>query len=251
MAGDKSIKTKKDKKSVTFQKVKSPKKIKESKSSVLADKVAKKMSGARFRWINEKLYTCTSTDAVKFFSEDPQLFTLYHEGFREQVHQWPLNPLDNLIEYVQALPPQNIIADFGCGEAKLSQSVPHTVHSFDFVAVNEYVTPCDMSNVPLDDSSVDVGVFCLSLMGTNLIDCFIEARRVLRLKGILKVYEIQSRMSSVDLFVSQVESIGFKLKGKECLNKLFINLEFKLRKKSIPRSSCKEITLKPCLYKRR
>lgn len=251
MTGDKSIKAKKDKKSVAFQRVESPRKTKESKSSALADKVAKKMSGARFRWINEKLYTCTSTDAVKLFSEDPHLFTLYHQGFREQAHQWPLNPLENLIEYVQGLPPQAIIADFGCGEAKLAQSVPHTVHSFDFVAVNEHVTPCDMSNVPLDDSSVDVGVFCLSLMGTNLIDYFIEARRVLKLKGILKVYEIQSRLSSIDSFVSQVESVGFKLTGRECLNKLFIDLEFKLRKKSIPRSFCKDITLKPCLYKRR
>ncbi|XP_003384920.1 PREDICTED: ribosomal RNA-processing protein 8-like [Amphimedon queenslandica] len=251
LAGDKSIKAKKDKKSVDFQIVESPRKTKESKSSALADKVAKKMSGARFRWINEKLYTCTSTDAVKLFSEDPHLFTLYHQGFREQVHQWPLNPLENLIEYVRGLPPQTIIADFGCGEAKLAQSVPHTVHSFDFVAVNEYVTPCDMSNVPLDDSSVDVGVFCLSLMGTNLVDYFIEARRVLRLKGTLKVYEIQSRLSSIDSFVSQVESIGFKLTGKKCLNKLFIDLEFKLRKKSVPCSSCKDITLKPCLYKRR
>ena len=33
-----------------------------------------------------------------------------------------------------------IIADFGCGEARLSKSVSNLVHSFDFVAANERVT---------------------------------------------------------------------------------------------------------------
>lgn len=224
---------------------------KDLKLSALAEKATKRISGARFRWINEKLYTCTSSDAANLFDKDPQLFTLYHEGFREQVVQWPLNPLDHIIEYVKTLPPHAVIADFGCGEAELAKSVPHTVHSFDFVDTNEYVTPCDMSNVPLDDSSVDVGVFCLSLMGTNLIDCFLEARRVIKHKGTLKVYEIQSRIPSVDRFVSQVESVGFKLERKDSLNKMFIDLEFKLKSKTIPRKACKEIKLKPCLYKKR
>lgn len=36
------------------------------------------------------------------------------------------------------------------------------------------------SQVPLPDSSVDVAVFCLSLMGTNLVEYLREAHRVLR-----------------------------------------------------------------------
>lgn len=39
------------------------------------------------------------------------------------------------------------VADFGCGDAKLSRSVPNKVHSFDLVAVNEHVTVCDMAKV--------------------------------------------------------------------------------------------------------
>ncbi len=79
----------------------------------------------------------------------------------------------------------------------------HQVHSFDFVALNDRVTECDMakyvnfppppkkkienklhfnffSSTPLDDSSVDIAVFCLSLMGTNLRDYLREANRVLK-----------------------------------------------------------------------
>lgn len=74
-----------------------------------------------------------------------------------------------------------MIADFGCGEAKLAQSVKQTVHSFDLVAENERVTACDMAHVPLQNNSIDVVVFCLSLMGTNLQDYLLEANRVLKI----------------------------------------------------------------------
>ena len=43
--------------------------------------------------------------------------------------------------------PQLIIADMGCGEAKISQCVPNKVFSFDLVAVNDFVTACDMAKV--------------------------------------------------------------------------------------------------------
>lgn len=38
--------------------------------------------------------------------------------------------------------------------------------------------PC--LQVPLNDASVDLAVFCLSLMGTNLADFLAEANRVLK-----------------------------------------------------------------------
>lgn len=73
-----------------------------------------------------------------------------------------------------------MVADFGCGEAELAQSVRQKVHSFDLVAANDLVTACDMAHVPLANASVDVAVFCLSLMGTNLQDYISEANRVLK-----------------------------------------------------------------------
>lgn len=73
-----------------------------------------------------------------------------------------------------------MIADFGCGDARLASSLPNTVHSFDLVALNDKVTACDMAHTPLKDSSIDVAVFCLSLMGTNLNDYLLEANRVLK-----------------------------------------------------------------------
>jgi ribosomal RNA-processing protein 8 len=69
----------------------------------------------------------------------------------------------------------------GCGEAKISSSVPNKVHSFDLVAANESVVACDISSVPLEDNSVDITIFCLSLMGTNVQDFLKEANRILKM----------------------------------------------------------------------
>ena len=99
------------------------------------------------------------------FEKDPNLFEVYHQGFSLQMSKWPVNPLDRVVAYVKALPEALLVADFGCGEAQLAQSVPHAVHSFDLVANNEFVTACDMAHVPLGNGSVDVCVFCLSFDG--------------------------------------------------------------------------------------
>jgi ribosomal RNA-processing protein 8 len=40
-----------------------------------------------------------------------------------------------------------VVADFGCGDAKIAQSVSNNVRSFDLVAVDKHITACDMSKV--------------------------------------------------------------------------------------------------------
>ena len=75
-----------------------------------------------------------------------------------------------------------MIADLGCGEAKLAEKLgsKHTVHSYDLVAANERVVACNIAKLPLENEKVDVAVFCLSLMGTNLSDYIREAHRILK-----------------------------------------------------------------------
>ena len=70
------------------------------------------------------------------------VFSLYCDGrrYRIQANQWPLDPLDLIIAEVKKLPKKAVVADFGCGEARLAQSVHRaTVHSFDLVAANDKV----------------------------------------------------------------------------------------------------------------
>ena len=60
-----------------------------------------KLISARFRYLNETLYTRPSAEAFQLFEESPEMFREYHEGFRRQVDVWPENPVDGYIAEIQ------------------------------------------------------------------------------------------------------------------------------------------------------
>lgn len=104
----------------------------------------------RFRYLNEKLYKCSSDEAVKYFNEDPSAFKIYHEGFQNQLQKWPNDPLTWPEEIIRKdFKSKPVVADMGCGDARLALKLNKiaNVHSFDLVAVNERVTVCDMAHV--------------------------------------------------------------------------------------------------------
>ncbi|QIX00942.1 hypothetical protein AMS68_006459 [Peltaster fructicola] len=115
-----------------------------------------KLVSARFRHLNETLYTAPSQEAQQLFNANPDMFEDYHSGFRQQVSVWPENPVDKMIQKIrlrgsvrlqsqkrafkskpnkaddnEAAPypplPRTqgtcIIADCGCGDARLAQTL--------------------------------------------------------------------------------------------------------------------------------
>jgi len=53
-----------------------------------------------------------------------------------------------MISYLQSLPTSTVIADMGCGDAKIAHTLTkHKVLSFDLVAKNEKVVACDIAKV--------------------------------------------------------------------------------------------------------
>ncbi|KAJ6949472.1 ribosomal RNA-processing protein 8 [Populus alba x Populus x berolinensis] len=159
-------------------------KITKSSSNFL-DKMRARLSGGHFRMINEKLYTCTGDEALDYFKEDPSLFDMYHTGYQEQMSHWPEQPVNIITQWLKARSSSLVVADFGCGDARLAKNVKNKVFSFDLVSNDPSVIACDMSNTPLDASSIDVAVFCLSLMGTNFPSYLEEAHRVLKPRSAL------------------------------------------------------------------
>ncbi|TPP55934.1 Ribosomal RNA-processing protein 8 [Fasciola gigantica] len=140
-----------------------------------------------FRFLNEKLYTCSSEEAMSLFEEDPKAFEVYHTGFQQQLAQWPDDPLLWILNYLNQVPDsekKTRIADMGCGDARLALAVTGNkkVYSFDLIAVNKRVTACDMAHTPLKSSHVHFVIFCLSLMGINCRDFIYEANRILKTK---------------------------------------------------------------------
>lgn len=183
------------------------------KLSALQERFQKKLESGKFRMLNEAMYSTTGAESFKLMKHNPELFHLYHAAYSEQVKRWPKNPLDDIISYLKKQKAALRIADLGCGEARLAKEVPQKqVKSFDLVAENSDVTECDISHVPLPDSSVDVAVFCLSLMGTNYGDFISEARRILVPKGLVIVAEVASRFEDQNprQFVMGIERMGFR-----------------------------------------
>ncbi|EPS73648.1 hypothetical protein M569_01109 [Genlisea aurea] len=230
-----------------------------SKSSFsFIEKMKARLSGGHFRMINEKLYTCSGEEALKYFNENPSLFNVYHSGYQEQMSHWPQQPVDIVIKWITARSSSLVIADFGCGDARLARSVKNEVFSIDLVSNDpSSVIACDMSDTPLDPTSVDVAVFCLSLMGTNFPSYLKEANRVLKPRGWLLIAEVKSRFdpntggADPDEFVNAVCELGFNSVSKDLSNKMFLLFFFRKRNKQAAGSNIEWPRLKPCLYKRR
>lgn len=56
-----------------------------------------KLASARFRHLNESLYTKPSDESLSLFKDDPSMFEDYHRGFAQQVEVWPSNPVDSYV----------------------------------------------------------------------------------------------------------------------------------------------------------
>lgn len=225
------------------------------KLSLMEDPVQtglKKLAAGRFRFLNEQLYTSTGAEAYSYFQKDPEAFFCYHNGFAQQVQKWPNHPLEAIIKWLKKKPNGSVVLDMGCGDAKIAASVGdvHKVHSYDLVAMNPLVVACDMAHLPLEASFADIVVFCLSLMGSNLIDYIKEARRVLKYGGILKIAEVASRFLNVRLFCNALCKMGFEQTEKKTITNYFVILEFRKIGK-VENKRPLGLKLKPCLYKRR
>ncbi|KAL2368551.1 rRNA processing protein Rrp8 [Blastomyces gilchristii SLH14081] len=206
----------------------------------LQQSMRQKLLSARFRHLNQTLYTTPSSQAMELFTSNPELFLEYHAGFTRQVQEsWPSNPVDGYISAVKtrgALRPPNqrggqnrkpdknerraaalgplprrpnglcTIADMGCGDAKLARVLTPSAKalklkllSFDLHVADPLIMKADISALPIADGTVDVAIFCLSLMGTNWVSFIEEAWRVLRGdgKGECWVSEVKSRFGKV------------------------------------------------------
>ncbi len=147
---------------------------------------------------------------------NPEEWAQYHTLYREARKDWAVVPYEEMIRWCRQRSGY-VIGDFGCGEARLAEAVSdrHTVHSFDHVAVNDDVVACDMAHVPLDDETLDVAIFSLSLIGANFADYLREAYRTLKLDGQLHVIEATARFSDRNAFIKAVEGIGFAIVNVE------------------------------------
>lgn len=75
--------------------------VKPDRSASLRSRMEQRLEAARFRYINEVLYSTSSGEATRMFRQDPQAFRIYHSGYTAQVQKWPVNPVDLIISYIR------------------------------------------------------------------------------------------------------------------------------------------------------
>jgi ribosomal RNA-processing protein 8 len=240
------------------------------------DKLRKQLAAGQFRMLNEQLYKEPGHAALARYRSEPDTFATYHSAYKEQVALWPFNPLDRitdeLCESLATAPTTAdddaaaavVVADFGCGEANLARVLRArlgdervSVRSFDLVAdAARGIEAADLARVPLADSSVDVVVLCLALMGTDWPRFLREARRVLKPNGTLKLAEVGSRFTDRVAFVQALRHAGFKVRELQDGTDFFLRFDCTLSDKRAKSDNAavaqlKAGMLRPCLYKRR
>lgn len=165
-----------------------------------------------FAHMNNRWYATASDKTHERLAANPEEWAHYHTLYRQLRESWPVVPYQEELRWL-ADREGLVVGDFGCGEALLATeaSVRHTVHSFDHVAIDSRVIACDIAHVPLEDESLDVAIFCLSLMGANFTDYLREAHRCLRLDGMLHLWEPASYFDDVTKFCAGLGRLGFEV----------------------------------------
>jgi hypothetical protein len=181
---------------------------------VEVDSLSRRFGYNDFSQMNAKIGSERSQTTNQRFRKNPEEWYLYHSIYREKRKQWREVPYERIAEWLKKRPDW-VVGDFGCGEALLAEIIPNTVHSFDHVAVNDSVTACDISSVPLQDECLDVVIFSLSLMGLDWKSYIKEASRVLRSEGHLYIAEPTSKWQGEKLhfLLRVIKEEGFLLLG--------------------------------------
>ena len=173
----------------------------------IVEKLQRKLGD--FSEMNRVWSVSNSTTTSERLKDSPEEWYQYHTLYREKRQEWNEIPYEVIGKKISSRPDW-VVGDFGCGENLLSKEITNKVHSFDHIAIDETVTACDISNVPLKDNVLDVVVFSLSLMGTNYRDYLIEGHRTLRPFGLIMVCEPKSKWEGRENeLVDILREIGF------------------------------------------
>ncbi len=163
-----------------------------------------------FSKMNNRWYAAQSDKTHDRLAANPEEWAHYHTMYRQLREGWPVVPFKEEVRWLSERDGL-VVGDFGCGEAFIAAESGslHTVHSFDHVAIDKRVIACDIAHVPLEDESLDLAIFCLSLMGTNFTDYIREAHRCLRLDGMLHIWEPTGYFDDIKEFCTRLAGLGF------------------------------------------
>ena len=163
--------------------------------------------------MNKKWNTSNSKTTHDRLKEDKSEWVKYHKLYSDSRKKWDSIPYKEIAKIINNRP-EWLVGDFGCGENLLKNEITNKVLSFDHISIDDSVTSCDLTNIPLEDSKLDVVVFSLSLMGTNYKEYFKEAYRTLKPMGMVIISEPSNRWKDNEGKLKELlEESGFNISG--------------------------------------
>jgi superfamily II DNA or RNA helicase len=178
------------------------------------DEYRKKIS--EFGEHNMKWNTRNSSTSFDIIKNNPKEWHDYHKAYRQVCEGWDELPYKVIAEKINKLnKPHLIIGDFGCGDNLFSKEIPNEVKAFDMYAIDDTVIVADITNLPLEDNTLHIGIFSLSLMGRNYKDAIREAKRVITDGGRLFISEPlnrwESRENGFEELGTEISAEGFEV----------------------------------------
>lgn len=208
----------------------------------LVDKLEERLSGGKFRLLNEKLYSEKSLTKREAES--------YHKYYESQVKKWPKDPRQVLSAIVGAENAAGKIADIGCGSAFFAKTF-QDVASYDKYPMGPKVIEAELESIPAPDHTFDAAIHCLSLMTSYIGRVAVETNRILAQDGMWYILEVRSRIINLKTFINNIEKLSFKLHKLDTDNTHFIIFVFKKTGDYHKEKRLPEIKLRPCIYKKR
>jgi ribosomal RNA-processing protein 8 len=156
--------------------------------------------------LHQRYKTLNSQNLNKEFKEKPELWHKYHEISEENEKSFPKEdiPRNRIIQEIDKIKTTRtkLVVDMGCGKAQIAQHFKNdkrfSFTNYDHVSSNDTVISQDISQIPLEDHSVEICILSLAMWGSNCHDYVKEANRILESGGNLYIMEPTKRWSEQD-----------------------------------------------------
>jgi ribosomal RNA-processing protein 8 len=166
--------------------------------------------------LHKEYKTLKSENLNNKFKQNPDLWTQYHQISEENEKSFPEEeiPRNRVIRQLDKIKTKRTkrIVDLGCGKGQIFQYYKDDkrfmFHNYDHISSNKTIISCDISNIPLEEDSVEICILSLAMWGSNCREYIQEANRILETGGKLYIIEPTKRWSEKD-------ELGNIIKGKE------------------------------------
>jgi superfamily II DNA or RNA helicase len=183
--------------------------------------------------LHQRYKTLNSQNLQKEFQETPELWHKYHAISEENEKSFPEEgiPRNRIIQELNEIKTKRTrtVVDMGCGKAQIACHFANDKRfsfiNYDHISSNENVEVQDISQITLEDHSVEICILCLAMWGSNCHDYITEAHRILESGGNLYIIEATKRWTSeaedsnpADKLKKILETNGFQI-TKQSLEK--------------------------------